>query len=87
MTNPRELPKSPEKLVLEFSPLIVMELVGEPETRYEIIIEPLSCCPTRFVLGRVSLNEPRKMVDHNQNVFVPPFAFLQMQVVDTDKFK
>lgn len=64
----------PQELVFKFLPLIVMELVGESKARYKIIIDPLICCPTRLVLGRVGLSELCKVVDHDQNVFIPPFA-------------
>lgn len=34
--------RSPEEFVLEFSPLIMVKLVGEPKARYEIVVDLLS---------------------------------------------
>ncbi|CAL8352725.1 unnamed protein product [Merluccius merluccius] len=59
MTNTRELPKSPEELVLEFSPLI---MIGKPEARFDFLEE---CARLQYDILRGSQKD-----SHPSNIFL-----------------
>ena len=60
------LAQTVEQLVFEFTPLIMVNPLGESKMWYEIVEQPICCGLSRLVRGGVCLSEPCIMIhDHS----------------------
>ena len=77
----------PMEAIFKFSPLIIVNSERKTNPENKIIVKFLGNCFSWHVSRSIGLGIACEMVHHNEDIFAPSSALLQMKEVNGDRFK
>ena len=86
LLDPDTLKVRPERVMVEFAPIIAQEFFREASSGKVIFSETVGDCEAAFIRNRVAVDPARKEIKNGENVFIAFWAFWKWtRQIGTDK--
>lgn len=76
-----------EQLVLNLTPLVMVDTSSKPKFQGKVIKDEVSSCSTRLATSGMCLGEMSEMINYNQYVFISTLGLIKMQKINRLQFE